>query len=223
MPSAKRSRPMLGSDGASEGRKKKHAPSRSEPLSGDTYNSITRPNLTLNETVDATEIDTEKSSISTGTPVNSALDKTKVARLLQEFEKREYKKREAREKGKALSKKELIEKARQQNEMAKKEDTHRIGLVESAAPQVCLVNGEITLDTGSLVVTQQSSLDTHQELDEENPNNAGSINLALAKHGLNFAAIADEIPDRNYRQVKQKYNREDRIVPWKITEYQSGR
>ncbi|KAF7724249.1 Transcription factor TFIIIB component B [Apophysomyces ossiformis] len=140
---------------------------------------------------------------------------------LREYEKEKEKREDEDDEGKGLNREQEATDPR---------------LVEGPAPQVRLVDGRIELDPESLLVSREnwpSSLQETESTDAIKPvasqkrkatsrawTNAETELFydALAKHGLHFEKIAGELPDRDAHQVKLKYKREDRTVPWRITE-----
>ncbi|ORX55673.1 hypothetical protein DM01DRAFT_1335069 [Hesseltinella vesiculosa] len=119
------------------------------------------------------------------------------------------------------------------------------GLVESSnALQVRLVNGEIMLDTDSMLIDRggQRSTMTHEDMEvvEENAHSR-KINSAtygkstrsakwsveetdlfydyLSEFGTDFEMMSKVMPARTRSQLRMKFNREERLHPKRITEY----
>ncbi|KAF7727124.1 Transcription factor TFIIIB component B [Apophysomyces ossiformis] len=155
---------------------------------------------------------------------------------------------EERERAKKLEEEKEM---RQKKESADKEEERRKRMQERAvleetshAPQVRIVNGEIVLDTDSLVVDRASSqVDyTHEDMEvveetamsrkvnsstygkrkQSSRWSAEETDLfydALAQFGTDFEMISHLLPGRTRSQVRMKFNREERAHPEKVTDY----
>ncbi|KAG5437180.1 hypothetical protein PCANB_001157 [Pneumocystis canis] len=83
------------------------------------------------------------------------------------------------------------------------------------APQVRLVNGKIVINEISLQVDRHErdvNPDTEMELIEEND----LSRKALSQWGTDFGLICKMFPNRSQRQIKNKFNSEERKYPEKI-------
>ncbi|GAB5590605.1 hypothetical protein Unana1_05505 [Umbelopsis nana] len=114
----------------------------------------------------------------------------------------------------------------------------------SYAPQLQMVNGQMMLDTDSLAIKRSAMaapMDTEaMEIVEEtsmtrlvNSQTYGKKSRsqrwtdeetaqfynAIAQWGTDFEMISRLFPDRNRRQIKLKFTREERVAPAKVTEY----
>lgn len=131
-----------------------------------------------------------------------------------------------------------------EEERRRKELDGQVLAESSNALQVRLVNGEIVLDTDSLVVERTEGGvnygDDPMEVVEEN-SMTRKVNSAtygkrkqssrwddletalfydcLSQFGTDFEMIANMMPGRTRNQIRTKFNREERVCPEKVTEY----
>ncbi|KAI8991991.1 hypothetical protein BDF20DRAFT_997747 [Mycotypha africana] len=158
----------------------------------------------------------------------------------EELRKKEEEEKRAKEEMKAAEKLAADEERRRR-------EAERPVLTESSnAVQVRIVNGEIVLDTDTLVVerhqgrhdegfngdamevveenamTRKVNSTTHgrreksakwDELETE-----GFYDL-LSQFGTDFNTISKMMPGRTRNQIRSKFNKEERMNPWKVTEY----
>ncbi|KAI9302442.1 hypothetical protein BJ944DRAFT_269932 [Cunninghamella echinulata] len=117
----------------------------------------------------------------------------------------------------------------------------------SNAPQLRIVNGEIVLDASSLYI-ESNNMSTsnatterpdYEYIEEDersrilnSQTHRGSKTKAkrwtreetdlfyqgLRRHGTDFETIAKMIPSRNRLEIKNMFNRQEKINPWKITD-----
>ncbi|KAK4509233.1 mannosyltransferase [Mucor velutinosus] len=131
-----------------------------------------------------------------------------------------------------------------EEERRRKELDGQVLAESSNALQVRLVNGEIVLDTDSLVVERTEGQvnygDDPMEVVEENSmtrkvnsmtygkrkqsNRWDEFETALfydclSQFGTDFEMIANMMPGRTRNQIRMKFNREERLCPEKVTEY----
>ncbi|GAN01585.1 hypothetical protein MAM1_0009d01019 [Mucor ambiguus] len=145
---------------------------------------------------------------------------------------------------------ERITRAKKDAAKAKEEERRRKELdgqvlaESSNALQVRLVNGEIVLDTDSLVVERTEGEvnygDDPMEVVEENSmtKKVNSMTYGkrkqssrwdefetalfydcLSQFGTDFEMIANMMPGRTRNQIRMKFNREEKLCPEKVTEY----
>ncbi|KAG0175150.1 Transcription factor TFIIIB component B [Apophysomyces sp. BC1015] len=140
---------------------------------------------------------------------------------------------------------------REKKEMTAKEEERKKRMQEnvvleetSLAPQVRIVNGEIVLDTDSLVIDRNASQAnySHEDMEvvEENSmtRKVNSMTYgkkvsssrwsseetdlfydALSQFGTDFEMVSHLLPGRTRNQVRLKFNREERAHPDKVTDY----
>ncbi|CEP16917.1 hypothetical protein [Parasitella parasitica] len=168
--------------------------------------------------------------------------KKELRNKMSEEELEALKKKEAEEERIAKEKREA---AKAKEEEKRRKEQERKMLVESSnALQVRLVNGEIVLDTDSLVVERREGGanygDDPMEIVEEssttkkvNSSTYGKRKQSsrwddletalfydcLSQFGTDFEMIANMIPGRNRSQIRTKFNREEKLCPEKVTEY----
>ncbi|KAI9469730.1 MAG: hypothetical protein EXX96DRAFT_587227 [Benjaminiella poitrasii] len=173
----------------------------------------------------------------------TALQKELDKKLMSPEELEELKKKEAEEEREAAKKKELAEKAKE--EERRRREAERDVLTESSnAVQVRIVNGEIVLDTDTLVVERRQATEEFdgepREVVEENSMsrkvNSQSYGKrkqssrwdaletelfyeCLSQFGTDFEMISQVLPGRTRGQVRTKFNREERLNPMKVTDY----
>ncbi|KAI7885514.1 hypothetical protein K492DRAFT_203927 [Lichtheimia hyalospora FSU 10163] len=149
-----------------------------------------------------------------------------------EAQKREQEERRQRE---AEERQREQERRREENSSVLQETSH--------APQVRLINGQIVLDTDSLVVdraNEQTVVDTSAMEIVEESNMTRKLNSqtwgrksysarwtpyetmdfynAIAQFGTDFTMVAHLLPGRTRNQVRNKFNREEKKHPQRIKE-----
>ncbi|KAI7905798.1 uncharacterized protein BX663DRAFT_294073 [Cokeromyces recurvatus] len=173
----------------------------------------------------------------------AALKKEEAKKNMSQEELEELRKKEEEEEREAARKKELAEKAKEE-ERRRREAERNVLTETSNAVQVRIVNGEIVLDTDTLVVERRQATDDYdgepREIVEEN-SMSRKVNSqtygkkkqsskwdaletelfyeCLSQFGTDFEMISQMMPGRTRGQIRTKFNKEERLNPMKITEY----
>ncbi|CAO3592886.1 unnamed protein product [Absidia cylindrospora] len=139
----------------------------------------------------------------------------------------------------------LAKKAKEEEQLKKQQQQNNNTLAESShALQVRIVDGNIVLDTDSMMIDRNKDLEQisheHMEVVEENAQSR-KVNFQtygkktgnkrwtaeetdlfydlLSQFGTDFEMMAQMIPNRSRTQVRLKYNKEQNTHPEKVTEY----